>query len=488
MLWRIIKHEWRHLTADWSLGLAVALFALLIGYGVWNGASWLSFHRETMRLVKEDEAQRFERVKAQLIEIEKGYKATDPYADASRPFAVGGFLAYRYAAMPPAPLSALSVGQSDLYPSYTGVTIWSNKRQHWSNRRSFVRHSEIENPTNLLAGRFDVAFVIVYLYPLLILALSYNLISVEKEQGTLQMLLAQPVSLKTFVLGKVGSRAAVILLSAISLSLVGALLSGTDLASASAVLRFALWAAVLIAYGLFWFGLAVAINAFGKSSATNATALAALWLLLVVIIPALSNLIVTTVYPTPPRTAMIEQMRQAWIEADAKGGKLAEQFYQDHPELMPAGTDPDVRRYAATTFYAAQAEIDQRIEPVLERYDAQLAKQQKLIDRFRYLSPAIVAQEALNDIAGTGAARFRHFRAQVENFHGVWRSFFVPKLFRKENFTLADYAAIPSFTLKEEPVSVLIRRVSTGLAGIAVPTLVVAGLGLLALRRYPVTG
>ncbi len=242
------------------------------------GAAWTRFHRETLRLAKQDEAQRFERVSAQLVEIEKGYKATDAYSDASRPFAVGGFMAYRYAAMPPTALASLSVGQSDLYPSYAGVTIWSNKRQHWSNRRSFVRHSEIENPTNLLAGRFDVAFVLVYLYPLLILALSYNLLSAEKEQGTLQMLLAQPVGLKTFALGEVGARAIVILLSAICLSFIGVLSSDADLIAQDAAWRFALWAAALIIYGLFWFGLAVAVNAFGKSSATNATALAALWL------------------------------------------------------------------------------------------------------------------------------------------------------------------------------------------------------------------
>ena len=71
--------------------------------------------------------------------------------------------------------------------------------------------TEIENPNRLLAGRFDLAFVIVFLYPLLILTLSYNMLSAEQEQGTLALTLSQPVSLRTLVSGKVLLRALVLL-------------------------------------------------------------------------------------------------------------------------------------------------------------------------------------------------------------------------------------------------------------------------------------
>ncbi len=68
---------------------------------------------------------------------------------------------------------------------------------------TFLNNDEIENPVHLISGRFDVAFVILYLYPLVILAISYNLISREQESGTLAMTLAQPVSLEEVVLGKI---------------------------------------------------------------------------------------------------------------------------------------------------------------------------------------------------------------------------------------------------------------------------------------------
>jgi ABC-2 type transport system permease protein len=484
---KVMRQEWRNMGADRSLGLAGLLFIVLIGYAVYGGLTWLRAQDGTVRLIAEDEAKRFDDVRTQLIAIEKGYRPTDPYADASRPVIVGGFLAYRHAVLPLTALAPLALGQSDLYTNYAGVTVWSNQRHHWSNRRSFIKNNEIENPTNLLAGRFDVAFVIIYLYPLLILTLSYNLISSEKEQGTLMMLLSQPVALKSIVMAKIALRATVILSLAVILSMVGVLLTGTGATSSDSLLRLFLWTLVVTAYGGFWFSLAGAVNAFGNSSATNAITLSSVWLTLVMVVPSLLNLVITSIYPTPPRVEFVRAMRQAWIEADARSDKLAAQFYRDHPELVPEDSSPDIRKYAATAFYAAQEEIDQRLEPIIVRFEEQLNRQQRTIGRFRFLSPALVMQEALCDIAGTGTSRFRHFRNLVEEFHGVWRNYFVPKLFRKEKFTLADHTTIPNFVYREEPLGSLVSRVSVGLAGLVAPTLLIAGFGIAALRRYPAT-
>jgi hypothetical protein len=46
ILLRIIKHEWRDLTADRAVWLIAVVFLTLIGYGVFNGASWVNAQRE----------------------------------------------------------------------------------------------------------------------------------------------------------------------------------------------------------------------------------------------------------------------------------------------------------------------------------------------------------------------------------------------------------------------------------------------------------
>ncbi len=87
--------------------------------------------------------------------IEAGTRQPGKWTDPRSPAVVSGARGARYAVMPPTTLAALSVGQSDLYPYYFQVSR--------NSKQTFVNNAEIENPTNLLTGKFDLAFVMIYL-------------------------------------------------------------------------------------------------------------------------------------------------------------------------------------------------------------------------------------------------------------------------------------------------------------------------------------
>jgi ABC-2 type transport system permease protein len=479
MLSRIMSHEWRNLSADRTLWLVTLLFGVLIGYGLYNGVSWVRFRQEALRAAAEDERDRHTAAKAEIEDLAAGRRQPRPFADPRSPAVAGSSVATRYATMPSAPLAPLSVGQSDLYPYYFKVTRAS--------KQTFISNDEIENPDHLLAGRFDLAFVIIYLYPLLILALSYNLISQEKEQGTLAMLMSQPIALKTLVLGKVGLRAAVVVLLAVGFSLAGFLASGGSLDAGGALWRLALWTLVVASYGAFWFCVGVLVNAWGKSSATNALTLAAVWLLLVLLVPSLVNVVVTAAYPVPSRVEMIQAVRRASTEATTRGSQLLAKYYEDHPDLVPDSGKPDLNDFY-TRAVAVQTETEKLTQPVIQHFDHQALAQQGLVDRFRFLSPAIVTQAALNDLAGTSAHRYRHFLSLVDAFHQSWRDFFNPKILRQTKLTADDYDQAPAFLFSEEPSNAVAGRVSTGLLGLIAPAALIGLVALATLRRYPLTG
>lgn len=478
MLSKIMQHEWRALLADRTLWIIVPLFALIIGYGVYNGVAWVRFQQTTLDAVRKEEGERFTKAKAEVASIEQGGKPASAFANPRMPSVAAGRTGPRYATLPPAPLAAFSVGQSDLYPYYFKVSSQS--------KQTFATNDEIENPGNLLAGRFDLAFVIIYLYPLLILALSYNLLSAEREQGTLAIMMSQPVALRTFVTGKVGLRAAVVLALAVGFSLAGFLLSGVSFSAAGALARLWLWLAVVVGYGAFWFALSIAVNAFGKSSATNALALTGLWLVLVLLVPSLLNVAVTSVYPVPSRVEMVQAMRRASAEATAKGSQLLAKYMEDHPELASGG-QVDANDFF-TKRIAVDSETERLVQPVLDHFDRQVLGQQTLVDRFRFLSPAIATQAALNDIAGASAARYRHFLAQVDEFHQSWRAYFNPRIVQKAQLQPADYDRFPTFTFREESTGAVAQRVLLGLLGLLLPGLAIGWFGLRALRRYSLAG
>lgn len=479
MLTRIIRHDWRCLAADRAAWLLVTLLAAFVAYGVSNGSAWVRFQNETLAAAAQDEAQRLADLRRDAANVDPNHEPAVTWLDPRTPGVVGGTRGQRFAAAPPGPLAAMVVGQADLYPFYFKMT---NRT-----KQTFITNDELENPSNLLGGRFDLGFVIVYLFPLLILGLSYNLISAEREQGTLAMTLSQPVRLRSLVIGKVLARASLVLATAIVLAVGGSLLAGVDVRQAGVLPRLGLWVATVAAYGAFWFALALAVNALGRDSATNAVALAACWMILVVVAPAFINLVVTSLHPVPSRVELIQAIRDASADASAKGSVLLARYYEDHPELAPASAAP-VPADFLVKLQAVQKSVDETIEPVTARYDEQLARQQGLVDRLRFLTPAVVAQEALNDVSGTSLARHKHFLAQVDAFHKTWQDFFIPRIMRRARFSPADYDAIPSFHFQEQPLSAVAPRVAAALAGLALPTAILSLAGLASLRRYPITG
>lgn len=475
MFERVLKHEWRALTSDATVWTLAGIFALSIGYGTVNGVRWVRFQNQAIADAHREERERIAAHEAHIDRIAREQLAVSPFADPRNPEAVGRRMGGRYAVMPPMALAALSIGQSDLLPYYFKMTTDSME--------TVTAGAELENPHRLLSGRFDLAFVLIYLYPLLILAIAYNVLSAEKEQGTLALAMSQPVSLLTLVLAKVTLRFLVFLAMIAVLAAAAFIIGGVDLASRDAVARMPLWLGAIVAYGLFWFALAVAVAALGRPSATNAMVLAAAWLALVVLLPSTFNLLATTLYPVPSRVEMVQAVRAASDDANREGSKLLAKYYEDHPELAEGGAEQVMNDFNVVRV-AVNSEVERRVRPVLDRFERQLAAQQRLIDRLRFLSPAILMQDALNDISGTGAARHRHFMQQVGRYQQEWRNYFVPHIFRKTR--LSSLSDTPRFAFKEEPTARVASRVTTSLGIMLVPAMVLVSAGLRRLRRYPV--
>jgi ABC-2 type transport system permease protein len=177
-------------------------------------------------------------------------------------------------------------------------------------------------------------------------------------------------------------------------------------------------------------------------------------------------------------------MRVASDDANAEGSKLLARYYEDHPELA-TGDEQQAMNDFNLIRVAVGAEVERRVRPVLDRYTQQLSAQQRIVERARFLSPAILMQDVLNDVAGTGSARHREFVRQVEAYHERWRDYFVGLVFRKAR--LQNYSDVPRFTFEEEPIDVVGRRVIIALAGLAIPALLLAAMAFVRLGRYPIT-
>jgi len=442
MISHLLRLELRLIARERAAWILLALFAAALAYGIWNGSRLAHRQREVASAFAQDSAQ----FQSQLRDI-LGNQPVDPKALAGRGTT---------AVLSPASLPLLATGQSDMLPSHETVVLW--KLTAPADTRS-----ELENPSHLMAGRFDLAFVLVWLYPLFLLALVYDLMAGDREAGTLRLALAQGITPWRWMTLRVLARA----LPMLTLAVLGTLAAGF-IRSEGAGPRLVLALAVVLAYGVFWMALAVAVNAVARSAASAATALGGAWVLLVLVVPTLLNVAVETLYPTPSRPELVAAGRKASGEAEKRGGELLNSFYRDHPELAPPGQQADF----AAQHLTVQNEVGRAVEPVRRKFDAQLERQQTLVGRWRFLSPAIAAHEALTDLAGTGYWRHRTFREQVGGLQQAVSEFFTPRIHKREPITMADFDKLPRFEFREEPTHVWIGRVVASLAGM----LALAGL------------
>jgi len=489
MIKLMISHETRQLFRSGSLWSILGLIVFAVIFAAWSGGRSV-----TRQLQGADAAAAFEdslrdhmrqgtkQYEAQVIAEGGEYQfAAVRHAPGAGPpqgtnaGAVGAETA-SYVSLPPTGLAALSVGQSDIQLNYLPVSM--------ATTLAVTKNLELENPVNLMTGSFDIAFVVMFLLPIFILAMSYDLLSSEKERGTLAMILAHPVSLRELMASKIIARAGMMLAVVLSLGLIALFTVGTNLGSADTWARFLLWMVATLLYALFWFSLAVMINVYGNNSATNGTILAGIWLVLVVIVPTLVSLVATAVYPAPSRLELTVAARYAQTVAEKNYMAKLDEYYYDHLEYVPEG-DQKAMDFL-TLAQANNNSIEKAVRPLYDEFQAQLNRQETLVQRSQFLSPAIMMQLALNEISGTSADRYEHFLNQVYGFHNEWKEYFSVKFLERYPLKPADYDTFPEFEYEKEGFVIVLARLLPSLVGMFVLLLGVVLVPFVALRRYQV--
>jgi ABC-2 type transport system permease protein len=470
VLRQIIHHELRLLRADRATLIISSLFAAALVYAIFNGSGrvreekaalerYLTAHKALVEKYRK-RAEAIERVEAggsagafNLHKNEFTWGPKQPaYVPAWAPF---------FAALPPSSAAALAVGQSDIYPSV--VTVSAVDRE----LRPSVQPSG--NPMALLLGSIDLAFVILFLYPLFIVALSFDLVAGEREQGTLTLLLAQPVSLKTLLAGKVTARAILVLGTTLTAAATGFLLTGIVTAGTDALPRLLLWFVGVPLYGAFWLGLAIWINSLGKTSAFNVLALVGSWLSLTIIVPALLMFFVDWLYPLPSRGELVELQRAADFEAADRRNRaspedidrLIERFIQNNPQLQQAGAwNENGQTYLMS--YAQRHEVANlvRTDPAAQRQADQQLRRETLQKWLSFLSPALLMQATVYDIAGVGPARYKHFLGEAARYQGEFEAFLWPRLFTGATLESTEFKDFPRFQYREEPLGAVAGRIA----------------------------
>lgn len=449
----IARMEMLRLRRDRAMLAALLVFTLLAAYATISGARWAADRAATVAQVVSEADETMALRRAEFVkQVAEGKKPGFGliYATAL-PFRAG---------LPNAPLAALSAGQAEGYSAAAAISPFADPFG------IFDRYAiGLESPAVLAAGRFDLAFVIVVLLPLLLIAATYDFWSRDVENGSARIQLAQPTAPTTLILTRAALRGGALLLSMTAIAAILLLLIGGEPQG------LALFTLIVFAYGLFWIVLATGVNLLVRSSTTAALACGTLWLGLVILLPAGLAAAANIAAPRPSVRAHANAVRAAGLEVRAANVAAA----------RAAATAESGRAYPAGLWHSRR-EITQRdthLRPIHQAYADAWARHHHLAATLRLLSPAVLTQDALDRIAGTDPARALAFQEQARSFAASTRRLAFNWMDADRLMTLADYDGdLPRFAFAEPPrtAAILVDLGAILLFALALLALVIARL------------
>jgi ABC-2 type transport system permease protein len=367
---------------------------------------------------------------------------------------------------PPSDLAFAALGGRDVAPYVLRVRALGLEAQ--------LYEGEIGNPEAALPGRFDFAFVLVYLAPLFVILLFHDLRSGEREAGRLGSLEAAAGSTRRLWAARIAVRELALFAALAVPFLIGGLVAGTAGWKVATVL------ALLVAYLGFWTVLSLVVARAARSSLANAMSLAAVWLVLTLILPAVGHVAINAA--TPLRQGMELSLLQrtavhrAW---DIPRSQTMEAFFRTHPEW--SGTSPVTTPFHWKWYFAFHQVGDQSVADLAQDYRAGVLRRAALSEQLGHLLPGVAVQVALHRLADTDPHAQMAYLDHIRSYHAELRHFYYPYIFDEAPFDRDDFARAPGFRARAEGSS----WPGSLVAGLVFVTLLVAALGLLRARRIP---
>lgn len=344
---------------------------------------------------------------------------------------------------PVPPLLGLAAGRAMLDP--IAVTVAPTDQLY-----RLFRDYQTDNPWTLAIGRFDWAFLLAVVLPLLIIALGYDVLARDRDLGIDRQLALGGGGRGRLLVTRILARATPLALAILVLTILGFVVTRPSGAGGLRLLA----VLALAAGGMsFWWGLIALVNLRPWSAVRSAAVLLGLWAVLAFVIPSLVDAAAQAIAPPPSRIALTAEARTAEIAAQTNVDALVDRHLARHPEL-PA--NPGAAARVGDGRFAVSLEIDRAVAPALDRFDAALARQHDVAGVLQFLSPIGAEQGLMTEIAGTGYATRALFQSAANRHYAGWRDAVAALQFSTRKVTPADVAALPRFAAARLPAIPLV--------------------------------
>ncbi len=341
----------------------------------------------------------------------------------------------------PHPLATLTWGVRDVTPMVTWVRLLGLEPQLYD--------APLGNPKLQALGGFDLAFVLALLAPCALLLLAHDALSRDASRGTLPLIAVQAGGLMLVLAARVLSALLLVLGACVVLGFAAVLWPGSAIRLDLDTLE---WFGSVGLHLLFWAVVVAAVASYCRTPAASLAASFGVWVWIVVLLPALINLVISAWFPVPQGLELTVRQRQAMHRAwDEPRQANFDRFLKSQPDWShPRRVSED---FSWTWYYAMHDLADQSVSDLAESYVTRLRERRLWTERLSWLSPPVRLQLRLSATARTDLeSHFLHM-TRVRAFHEKMKQHFFPLITAEKTLLPADIVTFPKFTDTAPPAS-----------------------------------
>ncbi|MDY7394282.1 hypothetical protein UMM65_03450 [Aureibaculum sp. 2210JD6-5] len=399
----IFLYEWKHFVRSPFKIVALLLFIIASIYGMHNGADlYERQNTEIERLNKKAETEK-KTILSYFKNGEKGPK-NRPWVDNTQPFwAIWNTPTYHF--KKPSPAIVYNIGQTEHYGFYKAISTSSSPFDT-------DMAKEIANPERVQSGTLDFSFVVLFLLPLLLLVLLYNIKGSEAEQGFLPLVFVQTGSKNWWILSRTVFYSILLLFTLFGVMLYGASLTNVFIGG-TAFWNIFLWISI---YLLFWVIIYFLIIKYGKNTVSNTLQMIGVWLLFAFIIPAAIQQWIAIEKPTNLMIDIIDVKRDKTEEIYNLPDELIDvQLFKMYPSLKQTEISKDTISIKRARRNSIEALINVAMKDATASIEEDNQSKNEFISKTYWFNPITYFQNKLNHLSHTHYNDYKTYRDDIQN-------------------------------------------------------------------------
>mgnify|MGYP001502070269 CR=1 FL=1 len=400
----ILKFEFFHFINSPYKIISIVLYAISILYGCQTGYDLFKKHNIEIKSIKSKNADFEKKMLVQYDELEQGL-IEKPRRDPTIPYwAIWNTPSYAFKS--PSPMIVFSTGQAEQYGYYKKVTNWSTV---FDNDLA----EEIANPERLALGTLDFSFVLLFLTPILLIILLFNIGGLEKDNGFDKLIYLNGISKKSWLITRFSYYLLVLFTLICFLLIPYAVISGVF---TNELMSFFTLIVLIFLYIFLWVSIFYFINYLGKGSVDQAIKMISVWVALSIIMPGLFHQITSIKFSTNYMVDYLDVARDQRYEIfDMSTDTLQNELLESFPVLKSSVYAQD------TTINKGiiNRSISGLVNILNKKAAGKIEKESELKNNFvrstLLLNPTMYFQNKINEVSKADYYAYRLYRENIQN-------------------------------------------------------------------------